>query len=53
MSDLYRSKDRRLAEYPFPLDDGTMAFLRLPKEGITENESARLQEFIYALVVSA
>jgi hypothetical protein len=52
MTDQPTREERRLTEYPFPLDDGTTAFLRLPKTGITENESARLQEFIYALVVN-
>jgi len=43
--------ERRLEEFPFPLDDGVIAYLRLPHNGLTDNEYRRLQEFLWSLVL--
>ena len=40
-----------LDEYPFPLQNGGMAYLRLPRHGLDEEDCQRLQEFLWSLVI--
>lgn len=39
-----------LVEYPFPLSDGTIAFLSLPAN-FTESDAERLVQMVQAVVV--
>ena len=52
MSEQAKQENQGLVAYPFPLSDGTMSWHWLPKRGITEDDSARLQEFIVLLVAA-
>lgn len=47
---LASSEPRDVIHFPFPLSDGTVVLLQLPKDGLTSEDCDRLENYLRSLV---